>query len=193
MKVKKCRPEGLKELCNLSNRFDWAWYQPNQERNTVWYVDTWDSEDCLDNWIFLTISRQIGLKYRTFWLFQFSHSVMSNSLRPHELQYTRPPYPSPTVSLFKLMSIESVMPSSHLILCRTLLLLPPVPPSIRVFSNKSALRIRWPKYWSFSFNLSPSNEHPGLMSFRVDWLDLLADPKCPVLTFVHPLCKSAMM
>ena len=72
------------------------------------------------------------------------------------------------------MSIESVMPSNHLILCRPLLLLPSIFPSIRVFSNKSALRIRWPKYWSFSFNISPSNEHPGLISFRMDWLDLLA-------------------
>ena len=66
------------------------------------------------------------------------------------------------------------MPSSHLILCRPLLLLPPIPPSIRVFSNESALHIRWPKYWSFSFNISPSNEHPGLISFRMDWLDLPA-------------------
>ena len=66
------------------------------------------------------------------------------------------------------------MPSSHLILCHPLLLLPPIPPSIRVFSNESALRIRWPKYWSFSFSISPSNEHPGLISFRMDWLDLLA-------------------
>ena len=73
----------------------------------------------------------------------------------------------------KPMPIESVMPSSHLILRRSLLLLPPIPPSIRVFSNESALRIRWPKYWSFSFNISPSNEHPGLISFRMDWLDLL--------------------
>ena len=77
-------------------------------------------------------------------------------------------------SLPKLMSTESVMPSYHLILCSPLLLLPSVFPSIRVFSNESALCIRWPKYWSFSFNISPSNEHPGLMSFRVDWLDLLA-------------------
>ena len=75
-------------------------------------------------------------------------------------------------SLPKLMSIESVMPSNHLILCRPLLLLPSIFPSIRVFSNKSALRIRWPKYWSFSFSISPSNEHPGLI-FRMDWLDLL--------------------
>ena len=77
-------------------------------------------------------------------------------------------------SLPKLMSIESVMPSNHLILCHPLLLLPSIFPSIRVFSNESALRNRWPKYWSFSFNMSPSNEHPGLISFRMDWLDLLA-------------------
>ena len=75
---------------------------------------------------------------------------------------------------FKLMSIESVMPSNHLILCCPLLLLPSIFPSIRVFSNESALHMRWPNYWSFSFNISPSNEHPGLISFRMDWLDLLA-------------------
>ena len=77
-------------------------------------------------------------------------------------------------SLPKLMSTESVMPSNHLILCCPLLLPPSIFPSIRVFSNESALRMRWPKYWSFSFNISPSNEHPGLISFRMDWLDLLA-------------------
>ena len=77
-------------------------------------------------------------------------------------------------SLPKLMSIESVMSSNHLILCRPLLLLPSIFPSIRVFSNESALCMRWPKYWSFSFNISPSNEHPGLISFRMDWLDVLA-------------------
>ena len=74
----------------------------------------------------------------------------------------------------KLMSIESVMPSNHLILCRPFLLLPSIFPSIRVFSSESTLHIRWPKYWSFSFNISPSNEHPGLISFRMNWLDLLA-------------------
>ena len=77
-------------------------------------------------------------------------------------------------SLLELMSIESVMPSNHFILCRPLLLLPSIFPSIRVFSNESALHIRWPKYQSFSFSISPSNEHPGLISFRMDWLDLLA-------------------
>ena len=77
-------------------------------------------------------------------------------------------------SLLKFMSIESVMPSNHLILCHSLLLLPSIFPSIRVFSNESALHIRWPKYWSFSFNISPSNEHPGLISLRMDWLNRLA-------------------
>ena len=77
-------------------------------------------------------------------------------------------------SSLRLTSIESVMPSSHLILCRPLLLLPPVPPSIRVFSIESTLHMRWPKYWSFSFSISPSNEHPGLISFRIHWLNLLA-------------------
>ena len=79
-------------------------------------------------------------------------------------------------SSLRLTSIELVMPSSHLILCHPLLLLPPIPPSIRVFSNESTLHMRWPKYWSFSFSISPSNEHSGLISFRMDWLDLLAVP-----------------
>ena len=105
---------------------------------------------------------------------QFSCSVMSDSLRPHELQHVRPPCPSPIPgSSLKLTSIESVMPSSHLILCHPLFLQPPIPPSIRVFSNESTLCMRWPKYWSFSFSIIPSKEHPGLISFRMDWLDLL--------------------
>ena len=77
-------------------------------------------------------------------------------------------------SLPKLMCLKPVTPSSHLILCHPLLLLPPIPPGIRVFSRESTLRMRWPKYWSFSFNISPPSEHPGLISFRMDWLDLLA-------------------
>ena len=104
---------------------------------------------------------------------QFSHSVVSESLR-HKYQHARPPCPSPTLSSQKLMSIELMRPSSHLILCRPLLLLPPIPPSIRVFSNKPTLRMRWPKYWSFSFSILTSKEIPGLISFRLDGLDLLA-------------------
>ena len=102
-------------------------------------------------------------------MIQFSSSVVSNSLRPHESQHTRPPCPSNSWSLLRLTSIKSVMPSSHLILCRPLLLLPPIPPSIRVFSNESTLCMRWPKYWSFSFSIIPSKEIPGLVSFRMDW------------------------
>ena len=100
---------------------------------------------------------------------------MSESLQPHESQHSRPPCLSQTPGVYSSSCpIESVMPSSHLILCRPLLLLPPILSSIRVFSNESGLHIRWPTYWSFSFNISPSNEHPRLISFRMDWLDLLA-------------------
>ena len=105
---------------------------------------------------------------------QFSRSVVSDSLQSQESQHDPHPSITNSQSLLKPMSIESVMPSNHLILCHPLLLLTSIFPSIRVFSNESALCIRWPKYWSFSFNISPSNEHPGLISFRVDWLDLLA-------------------
>ena len=104
---------------------------------------------------------------------QFSHSVVSNSLTPHGLQHTRLPCPSPTPEAYSNSSIELVMPSNHLILCCPLLLPPSIFPSIRVFSNESALHIRRPKYWSFSFNISPSNEYPGLISFRMDWLHFL--------------------
>ena len=104
---------------------------------------------------------------------QFSCPVLSNSLWPHELQHARHPCPSPTPGV-QSMSIEWVMPSTHLILCRLFLLLPSIFPSVRVFSNESALHIRWPKYWSFILNISPSNEHPGIVYFRMDLLDLLA-------------------
>ena len=104
---------------------------------------------------------------------QFSRSVVSDSLRLHELQHASLSITNSRSSL-KLTSIESVMPSSHLILCCPLLLLPPILPSIRIFSNESNLRMRYPKFWSFSFNISPSKEIPGLISFRMDWLDLLA-------------------
>ena len=102
---------------------------------------------------------------------QFSSSVVSDSLRSRESQTSLSITKSQ--SLPKLMSIESVMPSSHFILCHALLL-PLIPPRIRVFSNESTLHMRWPKYWSFSFSISPSKEYPGLISFRMDWLDLFA-------------------
>ena len=105
---------------------------------------------------------------------QFSRSVVSDSATPWTTARQASLSITNSRNLLKLMSIESVMPSNHLILCYPLLLLPSIFPSMRVFSNESALHIRWPKYWSFIFNISPSNEHPGLISFRMDWLDLLA-------------------
>ena len=120
-------------------------------------------------WVFL-----VSYTYQKGNSVEFSCSVVSNSLWPHGLQHDRPPCPSPTPGAYSNSSIESVMPSNHLILCRPLLLLSSIFPSIRVFSNESALPIRWPKYWSFSFNISPSNEHPGMIPFGMDWLDLLA-------------------
>ena len=105
---------------------------------------------------------------------QVSHSVMFDSLQSHGLQHIRLPCPSPTPRVCSIMSIESVIPSNYLILCHPLLLPPLIFSSIRVFPKESVLCIRWPKYWSFSFNISPSNEYSGLISFRIDWLDLLA-------------------
>ena len=99
---------------------------------------------------------------------------MCDSLWPHGLQHTRPPYLSLIPRVYSLMSIDLVIPSNKLILCHPLLLPPSIFHSIRVFSNKSALHIRWPKYWSFSFSISSSNKYSGLISFRMDWLDLLA-------------------
>ena len=104
---------------------------------------------------------------------QFSRSVVSNSLRPHGLPCQASLSITNSQNLLKLMSIESVMPSNYLILCHPLLLLPLIFPSIRALSYESVLCIRWPKYWSFSFSISPFNEHSGLISFRMDWLDLL--------------------
>ena len=105
---------------------------------------------------------------------QFSHSVVSDFATPWTAARQASLSITISRSSLRLMSIKSVMPSSHLILCHPLLLLPLIPPSIRVFSDESTLHMRWPKYWSFSFSISPSSEHPGLISFRMDWLDLLA-------------------
>ena len=146
-----------KEYSWPSSRICHLWIQPTSQLIESMNVQLADREDRLCS-------------------VQFSLSVVFDSLWPHGLQHARPPCPSITNSWSpsKLMSIEVVMPSNHLILCRPLLLLPSIFPSIRVFSNESALHIRWPTYWSFSFNISPSHEHPGLVSFRMDWLDLLA-------------------
>ena len=105
---------------------------------------------------------------------QFSHSVTSDLLQPHGLQHTRLPCPSPTPGVYSNSCPSVMMPSNHLILYRPLLLPPSISPSIRVFPNEPVLHVRWPKYWSFSFCISPSTEYSGLISFRMDWLDLLA-------------------
>ena len=114
----------------------------------------------------MTFSRAIQpvLKFVHF----SSVTQLCPTLRPHGLQHTRPPCPLPTPRVYSNSSIELVMPSNHLILCHPLLFLPSTFPSIRVFSNESVLRIRWPKYWSFSFSISPSSEYSGLISFRMD-------------------------
>ena len=111
---------------------------------------------------------------RSYLSAQFSRSVMSNSATPWTVARQASLSIANSWSLLKLMSIESVMPSNHLIFCHPLLLLPSFFPSIRVFSKESVLHIRWPKYWSFSFSISPSNEYSRLISFRMDWLDLFA-------------------
>ena len=122
--------------------------------------------------LFLSHLKCIFIFFSGFGSVQFSGSVVSDSLRPHECQTSLSITNSRSPPIT--MSIESVMPSNHLILCHPLFLLYSIFPSIRVFSSESAVRIRWPKYWSFSFSISPSDEHPGLISFRTDWLDLLA-------------------
>ena len=118
---------------------------------------------------------------------------MSDSLWHHGLQHTRPPFYHQLPEFTQLMSIELVMPSNHLILCHPLLLLPSIFPSIRVFSNESILPIRWPKYWSFSFNISPSSEYSGLISFRRDWLDLLAVQGSLKSLFQHHSSKASIL
>ena len=123
---------------------------------------------------------------------QFTHAVMSNSLRPHGLQHARPPLSiTNSWTLLKLMSIELVMPSNHLILHHPLLLSPSIFPSIRVFSKESVLCIRWPKFWSFSFSISPSSEYSGLISFRMDWLDLFAVQGTPKSLLQHHTSKAS--
>ena len=132
---------------------------------------TWKQLRCpsTDEWI-----KKLWYIYTMEYSVQFSLSVMSDSLQPHESQHARPPCLSITNSwnLLKLKSIRSVMPSSHLILCRPLLLLPPIPPNIRVFSNESTLRMRWPKYWNFSLSIIPSNEQDSSPLEWTGWISL---------------------
>ena len=124
---------------------------------------------------------------------QISCSVVSDSLRPHESQHSRPPCPSPTPEFTKthIHRVSDTIQPSHL--CRPLLLLPPIPPSIRVFSNESTLRIRWPKYWSYRFSIIPSKEIPGLISFRMDWLDLLAVQRTLKSLLQHRSSKASIL
>ena len=125
---------------------------------------------------------------------QFSHSVVSDSLRPHESQHARPPCPSPTPGVHSDSGPSSrwCRPAVSSSVVRPLLLLPPIPPSIRVFSNQSTLRVRWPKYWSFSFSIIPSKEIPGLIS-RMDWLDLLAVQGTLKSLFQHHSSKASIL
>ena len=128
---------------------------------------------------------------------QFSSVQLLSLVRLFETSWTAARQASLSITnswrLPKLMSIESVIPSNHLILCRPLLLLPSIFPSIRVFSDESAVRIKWPKYWCFSFNINPSSEHPGLISFRMDWLDRLAVQETLKSLLQHHSSKASML
>ena len=124
---------------------------------------------------------------------QFSHSVTSDLLQPHGLQHTRLPCPSPTPGVYSNSCPSVMMPSNHLILYRPLLLPPSISPSIRVFPNEPVLHIRWPKYWSFSFCISPSNEYSGLISFRMDWFHLLAIQGTLKSLFQHHSSKASIL
>ena len=144
-----------------------------EERSILVFQRQRDAKKNLNKQALLSVPQFITLTSYFFSSVQFSRSLVSNSLQPHELQHARPPCPSSSSGVHSNSRIELVIPSSHLIFCRPLLLPLPMLPSIRVFSNESVLRIRCPKYWSFSFNISPSNKYSGLISFRMDWLDLL--------------------
>ena len=124
---------------------------------------------------------------------QFSRLVVSDSATSWTAAHQASLSITNSWTLLKLMSIESMLPSNQLILCCPLLLLPSICPSIRVFSNESALRIRWPKYWSFSFNINPSNEHSGLISFRMDWLDLFAVQRTLKSLLQHHSSKASVL
>ena len=142
-------------------------------KNYIYYMKNHRIQYNKNLWAYQLFLLTISISHIIFSSVQFSHSVVSNSLRPHGLQHARPPCPSSTPRVYSNSSIELVMPPNHLILCHPLLLLPSVFPMIRGFSKESVLHIRWPKYWSFNFSISLS----GLISFRIDWFDLLAVQK----------------
>ena len=147
--------------------------------------DSWNLEDLfLQGWQFLSNMNPLFLL--------FIHSVMSDSATPWTIAHQASLSFTISQSLLKFMSVESVIPSNHLILCHPLLLLPLIFSSIRVFSNESALNIRWPVYWSFSFSISPSNEYSGLISFRIDWFDLLAVQGTLKSLLQHPSSKASI-
>ena len=152
-------------------------------------------------WVFLGLPDKVSKQALAMYIIGSSYSVQFSSVQSLSLVrlFATPWIAARQASLsitnsrssLKLTSVESVMPSRHLILCRPLLLLPPIPPSIRVFSNESTLCMRWPKYWSFSF--SPSKEHPRLISFRMDWLDLLAVQGTLKSLLQHHSSKAAIL
>ena len=145
-----------------------AWGWPTE----MLWGGRWEGGSCLGMPVRI---KDFKIKKKRRSAIHFSCSVMSDSLKLHGLEHSRLPCPSPTPGVYpNSCPLSRWCHPNHLILCHPLLLLPSIFPSIRVFSNESALRIRWPKYWSSSFNISPSSEHPGLISFRRDWLDLLA-------------------
>ena len=142
----------------------------NHHCSTITIATTWKHQSVLTNeWI-----KNMWYTYTIKYSVQFSSVTQSCPTLCNPMNLSTPGFPVHQQLLLKLMSIESAMLSSHLILCRPFLLLPPIPPSIRIFSNESTLHMMWPKYWSFSLSISPSNEHPWLITFRMDWLDLLA-------------------
>ena len=174
----------LKGCCKDFSIMTGTWWESNSVWLTVTLIIKYKVQMIKNNWVcnfdiwisFVQLLSRVRL-FATPWI----------AARQASLSITN------SWSLSKLMCIESVMPSSHLILCRPLLLLPAIPPSIRVFSNESVLPIWWPNSWSFSFSISPSNEHPGLISFRMDWLDLPAVQATRKSLFQHHSSKASVL
>ena len=170
---------------SLAEIFDGNWVTSWLTLSTMLHIQITVLISFLFYLLIISLNKTSALSWREqiqklFWVFlnQFSSVKSLSCVQLFVTPWTTACQASLSItnswSSLKLMSIESVMPFSHLILCRPLLLLPPIPPSIRVFSNESTLQIRWSKYWSFSFSIIPSKEHPGLISFRMNWLDLLS-------------------